>query len=62
MCYAENWVYAPAVQKEREIVVKTGAQILRMIGEESHSGSHSPSYGIWRRRAAARSWARAATR
>ena len=47
MCYAENWVYAPAVQKEREIVVKSGAQILWMIGEESHSGSHSPSYGIW---------------
>ncbi|MDP6389350.1 MAG: Gfo/Idh/MocA family oxidoreductase [Alphaproteobacteria bacterium] len=46
--YAENWVYAPAVQKEREIVEKTGAQILWMHGEESHSGSHSPAYGFWR--------------
>lgn len=45
--YAENWVYAPAIQKEREILLKSGAQILWMIGEESHSGSHSPSYGIW---------------
>ena len=46
--YAENFVYAPSVQKEREIVEKTGAQILRMTGEESHKGSASPIYGIWR--------------
>lgn len=45
--YAENWVYAPGIQKEREILEKTGAQILWMHGEESHSGSHSPFYGIW---------------
>lgn len=45
--YAENWVYAPAIQKEREILVKSRGQILWMIGEESHSGSHAPSYGIW---------------
>jgi predicted dehydrogenase len=46
--YAENWVYAPSVQKEREIIEKTGAQILWMHGEESHSGSHSASYGFWK--------------
>jgi predicted dehydrogenase len=46
--YAENWIYAPAVQKERELIEKTGAQIIRMLGEESHSGSHSPTYGIWK--------------
>lgn len=46
--YAENWVYAPSVQKEREVLEKTGGQILWMHGEESHSGSHSPSYGLWR--------------
>src|SRR5579872_2063488 len=45
--YAENFVYAPSVQKEREIVEKSRAQILRMQGEESHNGSHSPVYGIW---------------
>jgi predicted dehydrogenase len=45
--YAENFVYAPSIQKEREIVEKTRAQILRMVGEESHNGSHSPVYGIW---------------
>jgi predicted dehydrogenase len=48
LAYAENWIYAPAVQKEREIVEKTDAQILWMLGGESHSGSHSPVYGIWR--------------
>jgi predicted dehydrogenase len=46
--YAENFVYAPSVQKEREIVTKSGGQILRMIGEESHNGSASAVYGIWR--------------
>lgn len=47
VAYAENWVFAPAIQKEREILEKTGAQILWMHGEESHSGSHSKYYGIW---------------
>jgi len=46
--YAENWVYAPSIQKEREILEKTGAQILWMHGEESHSGSHSLAYGKWK--------------
>jgi len=46
--YAENWVYAPAVQKQKELLEKTGAQILWMHGEESHSGSHSLTYGHWK--------------
>lgn len=46
--YAENWVYAPAIQKEREIIEKTKAQILWMHGEQSHSGSLSLSYGQWK--------------
>jgi predicted dehydrogenase len=46
--YAENWVYAPAVQKEREVIEKTKAQILWMHGEQSHSGSHSLAYGQWK--------------
>jgi predicted dehydrogenase len=46
--YAENWVYAPAVQKEREMLEKTKAQILWMHAEESHSGSHSLTYGQWK--------------
>ncbi|MEO5998849.1 MAG: Gfo/Idh/MocA family oxidoreductase, partial [Chitinophagaceae bacterium] len=46
--YAENWVYAPSIQKERELIVKTGAQVIWMHGEESHSGSHSLTYGQWK--------------
>ncbi|MHC4721958.1 MAG: Gfo/Idh/MocA family protein, partial [Planctomycetota bacterium] len=46
--YAENWVYAPSIQKEREILEKTGAQILWMHGEEAHSGSHATTYGYWK--------------
>ena len=46
--YAENWVYAPAVQKQREVLQKTGAQIIWMHGEQSHSGSHSLTYGQWK--------------
>lgn len=48
LLYAENWVYAPAIQKEREIIEKTGAQILWIHGEEAHSGSHSKEYAFWK--------------
>jgi predicted dehydrogenase len=48
VCYAENWIYAPALQKEREIISKSGGQILWMLGEQSHGGSHSPYYGSWK--------------
>jgi len=44
LMYAENWVYSPSIQKEREILEKTGAQILWIHGEEAHSGSHSVDY------------------
>jgi predicted dehydrogenase len=46
--YAENWVYAPSIQKEREILEKTGAQILWIHGEEAHSGSHARTYAYWK--------------
>jgi predicted dehydrogenase len=46
--YAENWVYAPAIQKERELLQKTGAQIVWIHGEQAHSGSHSTTYGQWK--------------
>lgn len=49
LCYAENWVYAPSIQKEAEVLRATGGQILWIQGEESHSGSHSPAYGIWQK-------------
>ena len=46
--YAENWVYAPSIQKEREIIEKTGGQILWIHGEEAHSGSHAKTYAYWK--------------
>ncbi len=46
--YGENWVYAPSIQREREMIEKTGAQILWLHGEEAHSGSHNPSYAQWK--------------
>ena len=46
--YAENWVYAPSIQKEREVLEKTGAQILWIHGEEAHSGSHAATYAYWK--------------
>ncbi|AKJ63502.1 Gfo/Idh/MocA family protein [Kiritimatiella glycovorans] len=46
--YAENWVYAPSIQKEREVIEKTGAQCLWIYGEEAHSGSHADTYGFWK--------------
>jgi len=48
LCYAENWVYAPSIQKEREIIEKTGAQVLWIHGEEAHSGSHAATYAYWK--------------
>ncbi|MGO8750176.1 MAG: Gfo/Idh/MocA family protein [Thermoguttaceae bacterium] len=49
LLYAENWVYAPSIQKEREILEKTGGQILWIHGEEAHSGSHSVDYAYAQR-------------
>ncbi|MBI2194595.1 MAG: Gfo/Idh/MocA family oxidoreductase [Planctomycetes bacterium] len=46
--YAENWVYAPAVQKARRLLAQSDNTILRIVGEESHSGTHSPYAMEWR--------------
>ena len=39
--YAENWVYAPSVQKAAEIVREKKLKQLFLRGEESHSGSRA---------------------
>lgn len=46
--YAENYVYAPSVQKSRELLEKTGSRITMMIGEESHNGSHAEYSRRWK--------------
>jgi predicted dehydrogenase len=47
LCYAENWVYAPPVQKARRLLAASGGLILRLVGEESHSGTHAPINKRW---------------
>lgn len=48
LMYAENWVYAPAIEKARRLVKASGGAILEMRGGERHSGSHSPYSKSWR--------------
>jgi len=47
-CYGENWVYAPSVTKANDILAESDNTILRISGEESHSGSHSEYAKEWR--------------
>lgn len=45
--YAENFVYAPSVQRAAEIIKAKKSRILYMKGEESLKGSSSPVAGDW---------------
>ena len=45
--YAENFIYAPAVQKSASLIRAAGEHILFMRGEESHSGSHAGHAALW---------------
>ncbi len=47
-CYGENWVYAPAIAKANRLLAASGGTVLRITGEESHSGSHSEYSRRWR--------------
>ncbi|NLA90458.1 MAG: Gfo/Idh/MocA family oxidoreductase [Synergistaceae bacterium] len=46
-CYAEDWVYAPAVTKAAEILKKTKDKVLFFKADESHSGSHAWHAAEW---------------
>lgn len=46
-CYAENWVYAPAIQKARRLLEAGGGTVLRIVAEESHPGSHASYAKYW---------------
>jgi predicted dehydrogenase len=48
LMYAENWIYAPPIQKLKRLIQVSGGTILEMRGEESHHGSHAPSSLQWR--------------
>jgi len=48
LAYAEDFVYAPAVEKAKRLIMASRGVILHMRAEESHSGSHAPYSRIWR--------------
>ena len=39
LCYAENWVYAPPIERARRLLTAAGGPILRIVGEESQGGT-----------------------
>lgn len=47
LCYGENWVYAPPIVKLNRLLAASGSPILRIQGEESHSGSHAEYAKRW---------------
>ena len=47
VCYAENWVYAPPIVKANALLAEAGGAILRIQGEESHSGTHAEPNKHW---------------
>ena len=46
--YAENFVYAPAVTKAKRLISVSGAPLIEIRAEESHSGSHASYSRRWR--------------
>lgn len=48
VCYAEDFCYAPVVEKAKRIVDKSGSAILEIRTEESHSGSHASYSRHWK--------------
>lgn len=46
--YAENWIYAPSVQKSAQILMERKGKQLFLKAEESHSGSHAKHAAYWK--------------
>jgi predicted dehydrogenase len=47
-CYAENWVYAPPIDKMRRLIAASQGSILELRAEENHSGSNSVFSRDWK--------------
>jgi predicted dehydrogenase len=47
-CYAENWVYAPPIDKMRRLIAASKGSILELRAEENHSGSNSVFSRDWK--------------
>ncbi len=48
LMYAENWLYAPAVQKAARLAEASGGTILEIRAQECHSGSHAGYAKSWK--------------
>ncbi|MFQ5520915.1 MAG: Gfo/Idh/MocA family protein [Candidatus Methylomirabilia bacterium] len=48
LCYAEDFIYAPAVGKLKRLMAASGGTVLELRAEESHSGSHATYSGRWK--------------
>jgi predicted dehydrogenase len=47
-CYAENWIYAPPIEKMRRLIAASEGSILELRAEENHSGSNSVFSREWK--------------
>jgi predicted dehydrogenase len=47
-CYAENWVYAPPINKMRRLIAASKGSVLELRAEENHSGSNSVFSQEWK--------------
>ncbi|MGH7991910.1 MAG: Gfo/Idh/MocA family protein [Limisphaerales bacterium] len=47
-CYAENWIYAPPIEKMRRLIAASKGSILELRAEENHSGSNSAFSRDWK--------------
>jgi predicted dehydrogenase len=47
-CYAENWVYAPPVNKLKRLMRVSRGTVMDIRAEESHSGSHAAYSRKWK--------------
>jgi predicted dehydrogenase len=48
LMYAENFVYAPSIQRAKQLIAAAGAPILEVRAQECHSGSHAAYAKRWR--------------
>ena len=48
LMYAENFVYAPSIQKARHLIAEARSPILEIRAQECHSGSHAAYAKRWR--------------
>jgi len=48
LAYAEDFIYAPPVEKAKRLIMASRGVILLMRAEESHSGSHASYSRTWR--------------